>query len=71
MKKTLIIMALLGYLFNDTSLAETYFFKECKISNAVIGNYIINIEENVIEVQLKSEDGIVQNISDEIKEILK
>ena len=69
MKKTVVIIALLAFLFNGTSLAETYFFKGCKISNAVKGNYIINLEQNVIEVQLKSEDGIEQNISDEIKSI--
>ena len=66
MKKALII-ALLGFLFNNTSFAESYFFKGCKISNAVTGNYVINLEENIIEVQLKSGDGVVQNFSDEIK----
>jgi len=70
MKKALII-SLLGFLFNTTSFAESYFFKGCKISNAVIGNYVINLKENVIEVQLISEDGIVQNFSDEIKLIEK
>ena len=70
MKKALII-ALLGFLFNTTSFAESYFFKGCKISDAVIGNYVINLKENVIEVQLIREDGIVQNFSDEIKLIEK
>ena len=51
MKKALSI-ALLGFLFNTTSFAESYFFKVCKISDAVIGNYVINLKENVIEVQL-------------------
>ena len=70
MKKALII-ALLGFLFNTTSFAESYFFKGCKISDVVIGNYVINLKENVIEVQLIREDGIVQNFSDEIKLIEK
>ena len=70
MKKTL-ILAFLCFLFSNTSFAECYFFKECKISEAVIGNYVINLKENVIEVQLIREDGIVQNFSDKIKLIEK
>jgi len=69
MKKTVFILVLLGFLLNGVSLADTYFFKGCEISGAVKGNYIINLEQNVIEVQLKSEDGREQNISDEIKSI--
>ena len=70
MKKTL-ILAFLCFLFSNTSFAESYFFKGCKISEAVIGNYVINLKENVIEVQLIREDGIVQNFSDKIKLIEK
>ena len=50
MKKTLIMLSL-GLLFCNTSFAELYFFNECKISNVVTGNYTINIEKNVIEVE--------------------
>ena len=70
MKKTL-ILAFLCFLFSNTSFAQSYFFKGCKISEAVIGNYVINLKENVIEVQLIREDGIVQNFSDKIKLIEK
>ena len=69
MKKTVFIIVLLNFILNGTSIADTYFFKECKISNAVKGSYIINLEKNVIEVKLKSEDGREQNIDDEIKSI--
>ena len=58
----------------STSLAfaeDNYFFKDCKISNAVMGNYVINVEKNVIEVELKRTDGVVQNFSDKIKLIEK
>ena len=60
MRKTLIIL-LLGSLFCNTSFAESYYFKGCKISSAVTGNYIINLNKHVIEVQLNTLDGKVQN----------
>ena len=68
MKKTFIII-ILGFLFSSSVYAETYFFKNCKLSNAVTGNYIINLEKNVIEVELKRKDGVIQNFSDKIKSI--
>ena len=52
-------------------LAESYYFKGCKISNAITGNYIINLKKNVIEVELIAIDGKVQNFYDEIKSIGK
>lgn len=68
MKKKILII-LLSLFFCTESFAETFFFKGCKINNVVSGNYVINLEENVIEVELKSADGVVQNFSDEIKSI--
>ena len=70
MKKTL-AMLLLGLLFNNTAFAESYYFKKCKLSNAVSGDYIINFDENIIEVSLRAIDGAVQNYSDKIKLIEK
>jgi len=64
-------MLSLSLLFCNTSFAELYFFNECKLSNAVTGNYTINIEKNVIEVTLKTVDGKVQNFTDKIKLIEK
>ena len=62
---------MLGLLFCSTSFAESYYFKGCKLSNAVSGDYIINFDKNVIEVNLKAIDGAVQNFSDKIKKIEK
>ena len=70
MKKTFILI-FLGLLFSNNSYAETYFFNNCKLSNAVTGNYVINLEKNVIEVALKRQDGVTQNFSDKIKTIEK
>ena len=62
---------LLWIILSSASLAENYYFKECKLSNAVSGNYIINLDKNVIEVNLIAIDGTTQNFSDKIKLIEK
>ena len=68
--KKILIATLLFLLFSNNVYAESaYFFKNCKLSNAVIGNYIINLEKNVIEVELKRQDGVVQNFADKIKSL--
>ena len=70
MKNVLISITL--YLICCTnSFASTYYFKDCTLSNAVSGDYVININKNVIEVMLKSIEGNVQNFSDKIKKIDK
>ena len=62
---------LLWIILSSTSLAENYYFKECQLSNAVLGNYIINFDKNVIEVNLLAVDGATQNFSDKIKLVEK
>ena len=70
MKKTLIIL-ILCLLFSNTVFAKSYHFKGCKLSNAVIGDYIINLDKKIIEVTLLAVDGTVQKFSDKIKLIDK
>ena len=70
MKKNLIAI-LLFLLFCEKGYADSYYFKECKLSNAVSGDYIINFDQNVIEVSLRAVDGTAQNFSDKIKLIEK
>jgi len=67
--KKFIFAFLLIFLFTKNSLAESFYFKGCKLSNAVMGNYIINLQKNVIEVNLEAIDGSIQNFSDKIKSI--
>ena len=67
--KRIFITILSGIFFCNIAYAEAYFFKECKISTALMGNYTINIEKNLIEVELKTQGGEVQNFSDKIKSI--
>ena len=72
MKKPLIIYFFLVILFFcNSAFSQSYYFKGCKISNAVEASYIINIEKNVIEVELKAVDGTIQNFADAIKSIEK
>jgi len=66
-----ITIFLFAFLFCNTSFATAYYFNNCKLSNAVIGNYLINLNKNVIEVSLKSLDGKSQNFVDKIKSIEK
>jgi len=66
MKKIFIII-LFSFLFCNTGFAESYYFKGCKLSNAVSGDYVINLDQNIIEVSLRAVDGTKQNFSDKIK----
>ena len=69
--KKINIFIFLNFLFCNAVFAESYYFKQCVLSNAVSGDYIINLKKNVIEVSLKAVDGTVQNFSDKIKTIEK
>ena len=41
--KKLIFIVLLSNFLSNLGFAESYYFKNCKISNAVVGDYIINL----------------------------
>ena len=69
--KKIFFTIFLTFLFSNNGHTESYFFKNCELSNAVVGNYIINLQKNVIEVELKRQDGVVQNFSDKIQTIEK
>ena len=69
--KIIFSIFLLWLMFCNTSLADSYYFKGCKLSNVVSGDYIINFDENIIEVNLRAVDGTVQNFSDKIKLVEK
>ena len=70
MKKGLTTL-LLSLLLCNISFAESYYFKGCKLNNVVSGDYIINFDKNIIEVNLKAIDGTIQNYSDKIKIVEK
>ena len=70
MKKFLGILVL-SLIFCSTGFTESYYFKECKLSEKASGDYLINLDKNVIKVILQTEDGTVQELEDKIKLITK
>ena len=68
MKKTLIAL-FLNILFINLSLAESYYFKKCKLSEQLSGDYTINFDKNIIESIIVRNDGVVQEKIDQIKKI--
>ena len=70
MKKTFTIL-LLSFLLDNTVLAESYYFKGCKLSNVTTGDYVINIDKKLVEATLMAADGRVQKFFDKIKKIEK
>ena len=45
--KKIFTMILLSFFYCDSSFSESYYSKDCKISNAVTANYTINFEKNI------------------------
>ena len=70
MKKILFIM-LLGLIFCNIGFAESYYFKECKLTENASGDYLIDFDKNIIKVNLKTTDGNTQKLTDKIKLIKK
>ena len=68
MKKIFIILILSNLLFGK-SYAETFYFKECKLSEVVTADYIIDIDKKVVNVLLKTDTGEAQEWIDPIKVI--
>ena len=66
MKKVLFIL-FLSLAFCNTGFAESYYFKECKLSENASGDYLIDFDKNVIKVTLKAVDGTTQKLIDKIK----
>ena len=66
MKRTFTIL-LLGLFFSNPLLAESYYFKGCKLSNIATGDYIIDLKKKLVKATLMAADGRVQKFSDKIK----
>ena len=54
-------------MFCNTGFTESYYFKKCKLSQNASGDYLIDFDKNVINVTLKTKDGISQELTDKIK----
>ena len=69
--KKFIAFTLFRIFYCNVVYGESYFFKKCKLSDLVFGDYTINIDKKIIDVNLKAADGKVQNFTDKIKIIEK
>jgi len=70
MKKILAVI-LLSLSFSNSVLAESYYFKKCLLNEVVSANYLIDLENKIINVILESSDGKIQKIKDKIDLIEK
>ena len=63
----ILITFFLTLMFCNPIFAESFYFKECKLSENTFGDYLINFEDNVVEATLFTADGQRQEINDKIK----
>ena len=70
MKKVFLVI-FFGFILCNTGFAESYYFKECKLNENASGDYLIDLNKNVINVTLKGADGAIQKLTDKIKLITK
>ena len=70
MKKFLTII-LLNLTFCNIVFAESYYFKKCSINEIISADYLIDLENKIINVILKSSDGKIQKVKDKIELIEK
>ena len=69
--KKVFFMIFLSLMFCNTGFAESYYFKDCKLSENATGDYLIDFDKNIIHVTLKATDGTIQKLEDKIKLITK
>ncbi len=71
MIKKILFILFLSSIFCGIGFAESYYFKECQLSENVYGNYLIDLEKNKIKVNLKTTGGTSKELTDEIELITK
>ena len=69
--KKIILLLLLNLFFFNVAIAESYYFKKCKLTEILDGDYLIDINNKVIHVKLKRTDGVSQEWVDKIELIEK
>jgi len=69
--KTIFAIILLSISFCNLVFAESYYFKKCLLNEVISANYLIDLENKIINVTLKSSDGKIQKIKDKIDLIEK
>ena len=70
MKKIFAIL-LINLIFNNIALAESYYFKNCKLNEIISADYLIDLDNKIINIVLKNPDGEEQKLFDKIKLVEK
>ena len=70
MKKTVLTFFLM-LIFCSSTFADSYYFKECRLTDLLVANYSIDFEENVIRATLIAKNGDSQELMDKIKLVTK
>ena len=60
-----------GLMFCNIGFADSYYFNECKLSEELSGNYLIDLDNNEIKVSFLGKDGSIQKLDDKIKKVTK
>ena len=64
--KKIFITLFFGFILCNISFAESYYFKECQLTEKASGDYIIDFDNNVIRVSLKATNGNYQEFTDKM-----
>tara|TARA_B110000438_G_scaffold240592_1_gene239316 strand:- start:320 stop:1096 length:777 start_codon:yes stop_codon:yes gene_type:complete len=70
MKKIFVVL-LINLIFNNIAIAESYYFKNCKLNEIISADYLIDLESKIINVILKKSNEKNQKFFDEIKLVEK
>ena len=71
MKKIIIAISFGFLFFLNAAYAESYYFKNCKLTDVLIANYIIDTKNRTITVNFEAADGSFQEFDDGIETIQK
>ena len=68
--RRILLTFFLTLLFCNQGFADSYYFKDCNISEEYVGNYLIDIDKKLINVTFsKKSDESVQTWTDEIEKV--
>ena len=69
--KRIFVVLLINLIFNNMAIAEVYYFKNCKLNEIISADYLIDLENKIINVVLKNSNGDVQKLYDKIELVEK
>jgi len=70
MKKALVAV-FLSLVFCNTAFTESYYFKECKLTEKLSADYLIDLDKNIIKVIFVGTDEFYTEFTDNIKLVTK